>query len=177
MSGLREALEKTLGSLPVMTYDTAPRTGYGYRTQALPKAQLLDLLAAYPVEPAPVATICPECTERQVRLSSTHTGLFTCAACGRQWLFKEAPVADRKHIAANVLGPAICMPDWSLLDLADALLAAGVFRSEAEVKAEALEEEAARTYRDGGYDYPFAASEIAAFLKTRAAALRAGEPS
>lgn len=60
---------------------------------------------------------------------------------------------------------------------ADVLLKAGVFRDEAIVKAEALEAEAARTYRKGGDDYPFAASEVAAFLNDRARRIRAGESS
>lgn len=39
---LRGALEKRLGLLPVMRHEN------GYPVQALPKAELLDLLAAYP---------------------------------------------------------------------------------------------------------------------------------
>lgn len=58
-----------------------------------------------------------------------------------------------------------------------ALTEAGAFRDEAIVKAEALEAEATRTYRKGGDDYPFAASEVAAFLNDRARRIRAGESS
>jgi hypothetical protein len=43
---LREALEKRLGSLPLVQHEN------GYPVQALPKAELLDLLAAHPAEPA-----------------------------------------------------------------------------------------------------------------------------
>ena len=47
MSGLRDALEKRLASLPTVTFDN------GYWVQALPKADLLDLLALHPAEPTP----------------------------------------------------------------------------------------------------------------------------
>lgn len=43
---LRTALEKQLGSLPVMTHEN------GYPVQALPKADLLALLQMHPAEPA-----------------------------------------------------------------------------------------------------------------------------
>lgn len=45
MSALRDALEARLGTLPVMRHDN------GYPSQALPKADLLDLLALHPDHP------------------------------------------------------------------------------------------------------------------------------
>lgn len=43
--GLRAALEKRLGSLPVMLHENR------YPVEALPKAELLDLLAIHPAGP------------------------------------------------------------------------------------------------------------------------------
>lgn len=51
MSALREALEKQLEVLPVMTY------GNGYPTQAMPKSDLLALLEQHPTEPVPAILV------------------------------------------------------------------------------------------------------------------------
>jgi hypothetical protein len=59
--------------------------------------------------------------------------------------------------------------------IADALLAAGVFRDEVTVKAEALEEAAANMGKAGGTK-PIE-SYVGDWLRTRAAAVRAGDPS
>lgn len=67
---------------------------------------------------------------------------------------EPAPVADRQSIADVVIetylkgGAHLEVALEAGQDIADTLLAAGVFRSEAEVKAEALEEEAARAKAD-----------------------------
>lgn len=53
-TGLREALEKRLPGLPVLGYEN------GYPTQALPKAELLSLLAAHPADPATDERTVPE---------------------------------------------------------------------------------------------------------------------
>lgn len=63
---------------------------------------------------------------RQLRTSLENAGVDLTV--------EPVAVASRGHIAADVLGPAICKPDWSLLDLADALLADGVFQREIDVK-------------------------------------------
>ena len=48
-SSLRDALEKRLGLLPEVWYSN------GYRIEALPKSELLDLLAMHPAEPVGVS--------------------------------------------------------------------------------------------------------------------------
>lgn len=52
--GLRAALEKQLETLPTLGYEN------GYPVQALPKAELLSLLAAHPAEPAPRPLLDPQ---------------------------------------------------------------------------------------------------------------------
>jgi len=98
---LRDALEKRLSTLPVMAY------GNGYMVEALPKAELLGMLAAHPAEPAPVVTdeaveaaasVVAEAASRhwesysdEVRASLAHT-----------W---EARAREALEAAAPLLGP------------------------------------------------------------------------
>jgi hypothetical protein len=108
---------------------------------------LRTLLAAHPPEPAPVAS--REAVLQalaNVPVSYSHTLLTHNATAGR--------------LAPHAQGL-----------IADALLAAGVFRDESQVKADALEE-AAEHIR-----IPRASSLAAAWLQGRATKLRAGEPS
>jgi hypothetical protein len=106
MSGLRAALERALGSLPVMTHDTVPRSDRGYRTQALPKAQLLDMLAAHPEEPISVVS-------RERVAEVLYQGMVGQA-------FLQHPEPQRTRFTRQIASLQV-----------DALLAAGVFRDEA----------------------------------------------
>jgi len=136
MSGLREALEKALATLPVMTHEN------GYPVQAMPKAELLGILQAQTLaEPAPVAS-----RERVAEV------------------VREALSFESGHAHGHLL-------TQQANRIAHRLLAAGVFRDEAQVKAEALEEAAEHIH------IPRASSLAAAWLQGRATKLRAGEPS
>lgn len=71
ISNLREALESRLETLPMMSHSN------GYPVQALPKTELLDLLAMYPADPPASPRFCtktPGC-----RLADGHDN----TACAR----------------------------------------------------------------------------------------------
>jgi DNA-binding XRE family transcriptional regulator len=131
--------------------------------ESIAKALGLQLtLAAHPAEPAPVASRQPlrELAEWLVKLDDpgseerrevTLTQIVSAAAAAIVAAEESAaPVANRKTVTDVLREFAQGEPDgendgWVLFadnldDFNGALLAAGVFRSEAEVKAEALEE-------------------------------------
>ena len=60
VDSLRDALEKRLETLPVMLFDN------GYPTQALPKSELIDLLALKPAEPVGVSDEAVEAAAKAV---------------------------------------------------------------------------------------------------------------
>ena len=80
--GLREALEKRLCSLPVMTYDN------GYPVEALPKAELLALLAMY-----------SECESRWHLVGPTRAQPI-CLDCSPAAAVHEAYVNAQRAVAA-----------------------------------------------------------------------------
>jgi hypothetical protein len=90
-----------------------------------------------------------------------------------------APVVSRERIAEALANSDVIEAGYEYLvhaqafDVADVLIAADVFRDEATVKAEALEE--AATSRRG--ITKTRGDVVDKYLRNRAAALRAGEPS
>ncbi len=87
-AGLREALEKRLESLPLMVH-----VGNDYPTQALPKAELLDLLAAHPP-----SKICGDvCRSFGIdllcRLPIGHTSPHR-AVDGASWVYHQTDGGD-----------------------------------------------------------------------------------
>lgn len=104
---LRQALEKRLGTLPVMQHDN------GYPVQALPKADLLSLLALHPAEHA--AVLDPEGSAANAPLPS-HLAQRAMPA-------REA-IAQTLLAAANseqLIGGALWV-DGTVNDFTDAVL-------------------------------------------------------
>jgi hypothetical protein len=116
--GLRAALEARLGTLPLMVH-----MGSDYPTQALPKAELLDLLAAHRAEVVDPTRIAEVLADHQLQdgvgkwLGQYRTE-HTCD-CG-------APVVTNAHAEVSLLAARVAHQ-------ADALIAAGVFRDSGPV--------------------------------------------
>ena len=151
MSGLREALEDMVAKADRRAEE---RRGIG-RAEIPARVgieAIRDLLAAHPVEPAPVARrgeVCACCARPDVYLSSTLSGRWECVSCGEWWVYPAktpAPVADRQRLA-EVLDPDAfdeskprskhhaAVVQWAARQHmayqgADRLLAAGAFREE-----------------------------------------------
>lgn len=116
MSDLREALENCLGTLPVMSEN-------GYPVQALPKSELLDLLAMHPAEPVTVPADGLRCS------TDAHEAHGVVARHGAYWcegvlaeISSEAaeadpetgftrPLLDREAAATAIVASAVSTSD------------------------------------------------------------------